>query len=62
MPMFVEHLQILQVAMLRDETELGGLFNVDVTFLRDRALSPELSGPPSVTRAVGPSIFTPVQE
>ena len=62
MPRFAEQLQIYLGGMLRDETGLAGLFDVDVTFLRDPALSPELPVPPGVTRAVGPSIFAAVQE
>ena len=61
MPRFAESLQIFLGAMVRDETGLEGLFDVDVTFLRDPALAPELPVPPGDT-GVGPSIFAAVQE
>ena len=61
MPRFAETLQIFLGAMVRDETGLEGLFDVDVTFLRDPALAPELPVPPGDT-GVGPSIFAAVQE
>ena len=65
MARLAENIQQFVGGMVRDETGLEGRFDVTFTFLRDPALSPHLSVPPSLPSApvqVGPSVFAAVQE
>ena len=64
MSIFAEQLQIFVGDLVRDETRLEGRFDIELTFVRDPALSPALPVPlfRNAEPAVGPSVFAAVQE